>query len=166
MKPFCITCGAKLILNRDQVPNYVWRCENNCDVLIDTGVSKDSSIAAYECTAIRNGNLYSGIYTRTISESWIAGVQTYMPQILHHFIECYWAPCYLSIYKNVVVPHLNNPGVLDYILKTDVIHTAPDSIIGATGATIYLELLHYLQKVESNVIKTYLEPVPDAQVVV
>jgi len=100
-----------------------------------------------------------------------------MPLILHHFIKCHWGPCYMSLHKHAIVPHLDDALVLDYVLRTDVVidcdGTRSGTLVGpgdpeerhqhvaelggtGTSPKMYDELYHFLGEVESPEIKRYL----------
>lgn len=80
-----------------------------------------------------------------------------MPEIFHHFIECSWGACYNSVYQNLLVPHLDSPDVVDYVLRSAVVHSGDDVVQGITGARVFGELMSRLRNVESDRIRTYLE---------
>ena len=79
-----------------------------------------------------------------------------MPHILHHFIDCTWGACYNALYSNVLMPYLDSVDVVDWVLHSSVIHTAPDVVTGKTGARIYGELRWRLNGVQSEKIRQYL----------
>lgn len=79
-----------------------------------------------------------------------------MAQILHHFIICRRGGCYNSLYFNVIVPLLDSPEIVDYVLRTLVIHEGIGTAVGKTGARIFPELRRRLQRVKSERIHAYL----------
>ena len=156
MKPNCIHCNARLHLITCGITNYSWKCEVNCLETVDTGVPITEDIQPFKLVAVENGQLKIPEAARPSPPDRIPGLKVYMPQILHHFIECTWAGCYNSIYLNSIVPHLDSPSVVDYILRSPAIHGASASIAGRTGARIYGELLVRLGGVESERVQSYL----------
>jgi hypothetical protein len=81
-----------------------------------------------------------------------------MPFILSEFIACHFAPCFSSIHKHVLVPYLDNVGVLDYVLRSSVVYSASNACDtnGIPMPKMYPELFTWLMDVESPVIQQYL----------
>jgi hypothetical protein len=70
--------------------------------------------------------------------------------------ECQYPPCYNTKYKDLIKPYLNDPELLDTVLRSDIIKSKSNVIIGKTGACIYAELLQKLASCNSKVIRDYL----------
>ncbi|GAB4160019.1 MAG: hypothetical protein Tsb0033_15360 [Winogradskyella sp.] len=83
-------------------------------------------------------------------------IKSQMKHILNHFIECNWGSHYNAVFKNLIKPYLDNPKVLDGVLKSEVIKDK-NVIVGNTGAKIFPELMIYLKRVDSPKIQTYLK---------
>ncbi len=88
-------------------------------------------------------------------EKIINEIKSQMVNILKHFIECDKGWHYNTLFKSLIKPYLDNPLVLDFVLKSDVIKAT--KIKGITGAKIYPELQEKLIKVDSPNIKNYLK---------
>lgn len=152
----CLSCAAPIVLIRSGIINYSWVCPNGCKPLIDTGVVLDESIDSLQPDESGSVEFNASHFFPPLTKSRIATAKVFMPQILMHFIECTWGGCYNALYLNILVPYLDSPQALDYVLRGPIIQKSPGSIIGKTGAQIYPELLSRLQRVESPIIKNYL----------
>lgn len=82
-------------------------------------------------------------------------IKSQMEHILKHFIGCNWGSHYNAVFKNLVKPYLDNPKVLDSVLKSEIIKDK-NTIVGNTGANIFPELMDYLKRVDSPKIQAYL----------
>jgi hypothetical protein len=91
-----------------------------------------------------------------MTTSRIATAKVFMAQILYHFIECTWGGCYNALYSNVLVPHLDTPEIVDYVLNSPVVSDGPAVQKAKTGARLYPELRHRLQGVKSPLVRAYL----------
>ncbi|WP_338359833.1 hypothetical protein [Yeosuana marina] len=85
----------------------------------------------------------------------IKEIKSQMVNILKHFIECDKGWHYNAIFKSLIKPYLDNPLVLDFVLKSHAIKG--NEISGNSGAKIYAELLRRLEQVDSPKIKNYLK---------
>ncbi|WP_412561843.1 hypothetical protein [Winogradskyella sp. MIT101101] len=101
--------------------------------------------------------LISSLDTKPIQEQKviIKEIKSEMVNILKHFIECTWGSHYNTVFKRLIKPYLDNPLVLDYVLKSEIIKDK-NIVIGKTGAKAYPELLKYLMLVDSLKIRIYL----------
>ena len=79
-----------------------------------------------------------------------------MPFIFYHFIECTWGACYNSIFFNLLVPHLDSAAVLDYALRSPVIHGTAEVVEGVPKPKMYGQLHSRLMGVKSSIIREYL----------
>lgn len=82
-------------------------------------------------------------------------IKVQMIEILKHYIECDWGAHYNTIFQRIIKVYLEDPFVLDYVLRSDVIRNV--GIVGKTGAKIFPTLMFYLQQVNSSNIQNYLE---------
>lgn len=89
-------------------------------------------------------------------ESIIPFIRSRMEGILIHYIECTWGTCYNTKFKELIRPYLNDPELLDKILRSEAIKDKPDTITGKTGARIFPDLLHQLMQCHETVIRNYL----------
>lgn len=156
MKPTCIACGSELTLLRAGSPNYTWTCTRHCPPSIDTGVPASADITRFEQQVAPEGNFCAAAFASPIRDSHVPAAKVFAAQVLYHFIECTWGGCYNSIYQRFLVPHLDSPSAVDYVLRSDVVRLTPDAMVGANGARIYPELLFRLRGVASQQIKEYL----------
>ncbi len=161
MKLACHHCGTELRLLREGVPNYAWECPNRCLPAVDTGVPATEQIASFDRAASQGIHRIYPECLSPIDRSSIPGAKVYMPHLLLHFIECRRGGCYNRIYLHCLVPHLDSPQVVDYVLRSSVIYDSPDCITGTTGAKIYSELLRQLRAVKSSVTHKYLRDTVD-----
>ena len=79
-----------------------------------------------------------------------------MPQIFYHYIECTWGACYNSLHPNCIVPYLDSVDVVDYVLRSPVIHDIGNVARSSTGARIYPELADRLKEVCSPAVVEYV----------
>ena len=93
--------------------------------------------------------------TKEEREIVINEIKSQMVNILKHFIECDKGWHYNTMFKSLIKPHLDNPLVLDFVLKSDAIKG--NEIIGSSGTKIYPELIDSLNKVNDIKIKEYLK---------
>lgn len=156
MKPDCIHCSRHLRLVSDEGSNYFWQCEAGCAERIDTGIATSISIELFLRDGIRDGDIDFSRYGSPLLKGYVAGARVHMPQILYHFIECTWGACYNHLYLNCIVPYLDCPAVVDYVLRTPVVYPSTNTWRGSTGALIYAELHFRLCSVRSPKIDDYL----------
>jgi len=89
-------------------------------------------------------------------ENIIPFIRSRMEGILIHYIECTWGACYTTKFKELIRPYLNDPELLDKVLRSEAIKDKPDTITGKTGARIFSDLLHQLKQCHETVIRNYL----------
>lgn len=82
-------------------------------------------------------------------------IKAQMIEILKHFIECTWGAHYDTLFDKIIKPYLDNPYVLDYVLKSETVGNV--GLVGMTGAKIYPDLMTYLRRVDSEKIQKYLD---------
>ena len=152
----CHICGSPLLLVRQDVPNYSWRCPTNCIPIIDTGVSSGETLDELLPDESGTVEFNASHFFPPLTRSRVATAKVFMAQILYHFIECSWSACYNSLYFNVLVPCLDSPEIVDYVLRGSVVHERIGIETGKTGAKIYPELRARLHGVESSRIHDYL----------
>lgn len=156
MNPTCLKCGGELLLLRGGVTNYSWQCAKKCLHPIDTSVPLDEDIKPFEQAGLKDGEIFTPLFTRPMQPNHVSGAKVYMPFILYHFIECTRGACYNSIYFNLLVPHFDSIGVLDYILRSPVIHADSKTTNDVPKPRIYGELHSRLMNVKSSTIHQYL----------
>lgn len=76
--------------------------------------------------------------------------------IWEHAIQCGWGACYNTMFKYFIHPEFNSPMLLDAILRSRIIWSKPNVIVGKTGARSYLELLKMLQRCTCEATRKYL----------
>ena len=123
---------------------------------IDTGVALREDITPFEQVGIKDGQIYTPLFTRPLNTGHVPGAKVLMPFILYHFIECTWGACYNSIYFNLLVPHLDSAVVLDYVLRSPVVNGISEVVDGLSRPKIYGELSSRLFGVKSLTIHQYL----------
>jgi hypothetical protein len=92
-----------------------------------------------------------------MTQSRIATAKVFMGQILYHFIGCTWGGCYNSLYSNVLIPHLDAPEIIDYVLRSPLVKDGPGVQKAKSGARLYPELRYRLNGVVSPRVRAYLE---------
>lgn len=81
-----------------------------------------------------------------------------MLDILRHYLWCRVGACYSSIYRYIILDHLDNDQVLDYFLKSDAIKNGPSPILTSNnGAKIFYDLFYDFMIVRSEKIRNYLQ---------
>jgi hypothetical protein len=141
---------------REDVPNYFWRCPNKCVPNIDTGVSSGEPLDELQPDESGTVEFNASHFFPPLTRSRVATAKVFMAHILHHFIVCSWGGCYNSLYFNVLVPFLDSPDIVDYVLRGPIVREGISMETGKTGAKIYPELRARLQGVESSRIRDYL----------
>lgn len=152
----CHICATPLILSRTNTLSYQWLCPNNCLAPIDTGVPTSAEFDELKPDELGLVEFNASHFFPPMTSKRIATAKVFMPQILYHFIECAWGGCYNSLYLNVLVPHLDSPQALDYVLRSFAVHQDSTVCIGKSGAKVYPELLTRLQRVNSKSVRDYL----------
>jgi len=89
-------------------------------------------------------------------ENIIPFIRSRMEGILIHYIECTWGACYNAKFKELIQSYLNDPELLDKVLRSEVIKDKPGTITGKSGARIFPDLLYELRKCKASVIRNYL----------
>ena len=90
-------------------------------------------------------------------ENIIPFIRSRMAGILIHYIECTRGACYNTKFKELIQPYLNDPELLDKVLRSEVIKDKPGTITGKSGARIFPDLLNELRKCKASVIRNYLD---------
>jgi hypothetical protein len=152
----CHNCATPLFLVRTGAPNYRWECPKNCLPPIDTGVATTERLDDLQPDASGTLEFNASHFFPPMTKSRIAAAKVFMAQILCHFIECTWGTCYNAIYFNALVPHLDAPEIVDYVLKGSLVRGGPGVQVGKSGARLYPELRSRLQTVMSPRIRSYL----------
>lgn len=141
---------------RTSVPRYLWQCPKQCLPPIDTEVPTSEQLDDLHPDASGTVEFNATHFFPPMTKNRIATAKVFMAQILYHFIQCTWGTCYNALYLNVLVPHLDAPEVLDYVLRGSVVHNTAGVQVGTSGARLYPELLSRLQGVKSPRIRAYL----------
>ena len=141
---------------RTGAPNYQWRCPKHCLPPIDTEVPTSEHLDDLQPDASGTVEFNASHFFPPMTKTRIATAKVFMAQVLCHFIECTYGTCYNSLYFNVLVPHLDAPEIVDYVLRSSLVRDGPGVQVGKSGARLYPELRSRLQGVTSSRIRTYL----------
>jgi hypothetical protein len=152
----CHNCATPLFLMRTGTPHYRWLCPRRCFPSINTEVPTTEHLDDLQPDASGTLEFNASHFFPPMTKSRIATAKVFMAQILYHFIECTWATCYNALYFNVLVPHLDAPEIVDYVLRSSLIRGGPGVHVGESGARLYPELRSRLQVVMSPRIRSYL----------
>lgn len=152
----CIHCSGKLFLDEEARENYCWVCSNGCLPVLDTGVSTELDIQPFRGLVVQKQSVAAAAAS-DLGDEHAPGVRIYMPSLLYHFIGCTWGGCYNSIYWNCLVPFLDSPEVVDYVLRSDVIRPSDLNGNRIREPRIFPELRNRLEGVSSSRIKQYLK---------
>ena len=85
----------------------------------------------------------------------VTEIKVQMVEILNHFICCTWGAHYSTLFDKIIKIYLDNPYVLDYVLKSEIVRDI--GLRGRTGAKIFPDLLSCLKQVNSSKIQQYLD---------
>ena len=131
----------------EQYPN----CRNTKDYIsegIQLSIAERETMDAIQI--IKNGSVEE-------KASMINEVRVQMVEILNHFIECTWGAHYMTLLNEIIIPYLDNPTVLKYVLKGPVISENKGNVFfGASGSKMFNELLYCLKRVKSPEIQKFL----------
>lgn len=149
------TCGHKkqleFSINKLNEPIFNWNC-SYCNKITPHKPQIEIDFANDDFKPI-----IDSLTNKTIAEreTVISEIKSQMVNILKHFIECDKGWHYNVMFKSLIKSYLDNPLVLDFVLKSDTIKG--NEINGISGAKIYPELLRRLAQVDSSKIKNYLK---------
>ena len=149
------TCGHKkqleFSINKLNEPMFNWNC-SYCNKITPHEPQIEIDFANDDFKPI-----IDSLTNKTIAEreTVISEIKSQMVNILKHFIECDKGWHYNTLFKSLLKPYLDNPLVLDFVLKSKAIRG--NEINGNSGAKIYPELLRRLEQVDSPKIKNYLK---------
>jgi hypothetical protein len=152
----CIYCSGKLCLGDRDRKNYCWVCSNGCLPVLDTGVSTELDIQPFRGLVVQKQSVAIAAAS-DLGDEHAPGVRIYMPSLLYHFISCTWGGCYNGIYRNCLVPFLDSPEVVDYVLRSDVIRSSHFDGNRIREPRIFRELWNRLEGVSSPRISQYLK---------
>jgi hypothetical protein len=141
---------------RTGAPHYRWQCPNYCLPSLDTGVPTIEHLDDLQPDTSGTLEFNASHFFPPMTESRIATAKVFMAQILYHFIECTRGTCYNALYFNVLVPHLDAPEIVDYVLRSSLVRGGPGVQVGKSGARLYPELRSRLEAVMSPLIRSYL----------
>ncbi|MEM0519588.1 hypothetical protein [Aequorivita flava] len=84
-------------------------------------------------------------------------IKVQMIDILNHFIGCTWGAHYMTLFNKMIIPYLDDPKVLQFVLKGPVINDNKGNVFrGKSGTKMYEELYFYLKRVEAERFKDFL----------
>jgi hypothetical protein len=152
----CHICSTPLLLLRTGFPHYTWQCPQHCLPAVCTGVPITELLDDLERDGSGTVEFNASHFFPPMSQSRVATAKVFMAQILYHFVSCSRGGCYNSLYFNVLVPHLECPEILDYALRSSVVHDCVGLQLGKSGARLYPELRGRLEGVKSPRIHAYL----------
>lgn len=85
-------------------------------------------------------------------------IKVQMVDILNHFIDCTWGAHYMTLFNKMIVPYLDDPKVLQYVLKGSIINENKGNVYrGKSGTKMYPQLMYYLRDIKSQRIQEFLE---------
>lgn len=151
-------CGNMMILRLarlgDTAGNFFWGCSTypECTYTKPYQIPIERfAFANQDFTEIINS---LGDKNEIEREIIVTEIKAQMIDILNHFIECRWGAHFNTLFDQIISKYLDDPSVLDYVLKSDVVIDI--GFRGVSGAKIFPDLLNYLQRVESPKIQHYL----------
>jgi len=136
--------------------HYKWECPKRCLPALDTGVPIGQKLDDLRPDESGTVEFNASHFFPPMNQSRIATAKVFMAQILYHFIGCTWGGCYNSLYSNVLVPHLDAPEVVDYVLRSPQVWTAPKSR-KQNPAQDFIPTALSLARVASPRVRAYLE---------
>ena len=151
------SCGCEMYLRLDTEGKYFWACSDmpECFEFKDYVPPKrrfDYSMAAPNDIQDALLNYHEGSITEQKNE-----IKVQMVEILEHYIECQYGPHYAFMLEEILIPYLEDPAALDFVLKGHSVKDGKGNVqIGKTGAKIYPELMDCLRRVHSKKIQNYL----------
>ena len=85
-------------------------------------------------------------------------VKVQMVEILNHFIDCTWGAHYMNLLKEIIIPYLDDPYVLKYVLKGPAILEYKGNVFfGRSKTKMYDALFYCLKQVHSQEIQNFLD---------
>lgn len=143
-------------MNETDYENYCWACSNGCQPVLDTGVSTELNIEPFRSLVVDKLSVAAAA-AGVDGKRYAPGVRLYMPSLFYHFIVCTWGGCYNGIYRNCLVPFLDSPEVVDYILRSDAVRPCEIDGTRITEPRMFPELRSRLEGVSSPRIRQYLK---------
>jgi hypothetical protein len=150
----CHSCHQKILLKFNGVENnggqFIWACPE-CKTDFPYIPPEDR----FDFSRRHPGTVIESLKdTPTDAKEEIENeIKAQMVEILIHFIRCDWSPHYNTMFDLLIMVYLDDPDVLDYVLKNAVRYTG---IKGKSGANIYSHLMKYLRLIKSSKIQNYL----------
>ncbi|MBZ0328275.1 MAG: hypothetical protein K8F54_11760 [Altibacter sp.] len=84
-------------------------------------------------------------------------IKVQMVDILNHFIDCTWGAHYMTLFNKMIIPYLDDPKVLQFVLNGPIIDDSKGNVFrGKSGTKMYKELYFYLMRVEAERIRDFL----------
>lgn len=149
------SCRLKFNAKKTKCEQFTWVCSNNpaCSAEFPYIIPSDRfDYANNDFTKTINTFNNISMEKRTEIES---EIKVQMVEILNHFIECTWGAHYNTLFDRIIKVYLDDPTVLDFVLKSEVIKK--DIINGKSGAKMFPMLFEYLKTVNSQRIQNYLD---------
>lgn len=80
-----------------------------------------------------------------------------MTNYLSHYISCDWGAHYQNVFKDFLVPYLDDLNVVKSVLKSDTIQIDKNNVvISKNGYKMFWELYEHLMKVRDRDIRDFL----------
>jgi hypothetical protein len=150
-------CGNDDLNLAEEAGHHAWHCGSECSPPVDTKVPVSQDIQPFRRAGLSaSGGLHTAFFTRPIQAVFVPGTKVFMPFIVHHFIACTWGACYMSLFRNAIVPHLDTVEVLEYVLRSSVVVDDTADVQSRPPVKMYAELYRYLGQVESPAVREYL----------
>ena len=155
----CKVCGNSVWLKFHTMGRYIgrftWRCSNYPDCKTETLYEPPTNrfdFANKDFTPILDTFEQISLDEKIQIET---EIKAQMVEILKHFLSCTWGAHYNTLFDGIIMNYLDNPYLLDYVLKSGAVRDV--GMVGITGAKIYPELMTYLRRVKSEKIQKYLD---------
>lgn len=142
----------EFVNDKQSQPLFNWTCKD-CNEISSYESEIDIDFTKHDFKPLLDSLTSKSIKEQ---EKVVTEIKSQMVYILKHFIECTWGSHYNTVFKKLIKPYLDNPLVLDYVLKSEIIKDK-NIVIGKTGAKAYPELMNYLKRVDSPKIHEYLK---------
>ncbi len=160
----CYQCHSAMALISTGTPTYKWRCKKGCAPDLDTRIPVDKDLNPFREKCISHGKIINGLIFGgplfnceiPVNDPCMPGIKVFMPHLLSHAIPCGSGFCYNSLDINCFRPHLDNPDVVDFVLRGGVVSLTSGAWQGLTGAIIYPDLHNILASVESSEVRDYI----------
>tara|TARA_B100000586_G_C20037833_1_gene396219 strand:- start:321 stop:812 length:492 start_codon:yes stop_codon:yes gene_type:complete len=142
---------------------YLYTCPTkDCRFYLNTHLNTNHSFTRWEAWADgHDGENYiershpDGVTSPISCKDCINRAKINMLDILSHYVECHFHPCYQTLFALVIKPNLDNLDILKFFLQST------DTIKGFSrrnhnGYQMYAELLQKLSQVENRQIREFI----------